>query len=380
MRNQLAIAVILLLTLTITISVGMTAVLFPVILDSMGYNKVQIGMLLAVEILAIVVISSYISRLVSMLGLFTVLLIAALLRISVIYLIPGEQIFWVWLIMLFIYGMATNVFLINMQTWLGLLGLTRFSGLATGLYSAVLSAGIALGPWVLSYTGLEGAAPLRAALVVCISTLVLLICSMLLIPRNRSASRPRVWYSVRNAPVVMISAFVGGITFYGLPAFSTLFGLQNGLPAEQAAFLISAFMLGAIIVGFMISSLSDFFNVRTLIVICVFIGLISAVYLPLAIEHYGAALALLFIWGGTNAGIYGMGLKVINSSFRREDLVSANTAYGIMYCSGGVTGILLIGLAMELLESVGLSYVIVTAGILYFIFVLSRKTVYQIAR
>lgn len=379
MRNVIAVGVIMLVTLLVQISVGMSAVIFPVKLDQIGFNKMEIGACLALEIFAVLCVSGYINRILSTFGLFRSLLVATMIRATIMFLLAEVENIWGWLISLFFLGMATNIFLISLQTWLGTVDLGRFTGVIIGIFSAILSAGIALGPVVLNFIGISGTFPFYVNVGICLSAFVPFFLVSFLLPKLNTGGKLRLFFVFRNAPVVFSSAFVGGITFFGLPAFSTLFGLQNGLALEQSAYLITSFMMGAIILGMLISSLSDWVGTSGLTVTCVFVGLVCAVYFPLAIKSYDTALILLFIWGGVMSGIYGMGLAVVNSIFRKEDLVSANVTYGLMDCFGGVVGVFLVGTAMELWKSEGLSYVIVTGSVSYFIFVLSKKSISQLS-
>ncbi len=370
----------MLMTLLVQVSIGMSAVMFPVKLDELGFNKIEIGLLLAIEIFAVLVISTHISRMLARFGMLRVVLLASLMRVLVMHALPGLDSFSAWMFCLFMFGLATNVLLIALQSWLGALRLKRYSGLVLGIFSAILSAGVAVGPWVLEQTGQIGELAFQANLMLCaLAALPVLFCVFIL-PTLAASDRPRLLYTIQQAPVVMGSAFVGGITFFGLPAFLTLVGIQNGLQPEQAAYLISSFMLGSIFVGMAISTLSDLIGTGRLIVVCVFLGLACSVYFPLAIAHYQVALVLLFVWGGVMGGIYAMGLAVINTIFRKDELVSANVAYGLLDCMGGVLGVFLIGVAMELWQAEGLSYVIVAAGLAFFIFVLSQKNVLRFAR
>jgi MFS family permease len=169
-----------------------------------------------------------------------------------------------------------------------------------------------------------------------------------------------------------VSSFVGGVTFFGLPAFLTLYGLMNGMSLTNASLLLTAFMLGSVSLGLAIATFSGKAQ-RTLVTIsCVLVGVICAIYLPLAIYNYGIALMLLFVWGGAAGGIYGMGLATVGDLFRQEDQVSANVAYSILDNVGGIVGVLLIGALMGAGISDGIVYVIVLAALCYFIYCLSQ--------
>jgi MFS family permease len=191
-------------------------------------------------------------------------------------------------------------------------------------------------------------------------------------PAMTNQGRLRLTYVIRMARIPMVSSFVGGVTFFGLPAFLTLYGLMNGMSLTNASLLLTAFMLGSVSLGLAIATFSGKAQ-RTLVTIsCVLVGVICAIYLPLAIYNYGIALLLLFVWGGAAGGIYGMGLATVGDLFRQEDQVSANVAYSILDNVGGILGVLLIGALMGAGISDGIVYVIVLAALCYFIYCLSQ--------
>ena len=142
----------------------------------------------------------------------------------------------------------------------------------------------------------------------------------------------------------MVSSFVGGVTFFGLPAFLTLYGLMNGMSLKNASLLLTAFMLGSVSLGLAIATFSGKAK-RTLVTItCVLVGVICAIYLQQSITM--ELLCFCSLFGGSSWGIYAMGLATVGDLFRQEDQVSANVAYSILDNVGGIVGVLLIGTLM----------------------------------
>lgn len=191
-------------------------------------------------------------------------------------------------------------------------------------------------------------------------------------PRFLSQGRLRIMYAIRMAKVPMLSSFVGGVTFFGLPAFLTLYGMMNGLSIQRASLLLTAFMLGSVSLGLLISSLSNRGNRTFVTILCVLVGVLCAVFLPLGIYNYFIALCLLFVWGGAAGGIYATGLSAVAELFRKEDQVSANVAYSILDNVGGIIAVLSIGFLMGSGISDGIVYVIVTTALCYFIYCLAQ--------
>lgn len=350
---------------------GINAVLLPVRLQEMGYSKSAIGLCMAVEVAAVVLISPYVAKIVSTLGLTATFFAAAVVRLlclAVMMQFPGYA---TWAMAIFGYGMASNIFVTAVITWLSALPLGRFSGLCTGLFSSALSLGTATGPLALSFAGFSGSRPFQANMLVVVLAVVPVILLLTRIPKITPSPKPRIFFIARLSPAVVASAFVGGITFFGLPAFLTLYGIQNKYDPQSASWLLSAFMLGSVTLSPVVGILSDYVDRRLVILTCFATGMIAAIYLPLAIVSYPATLALLYIWGGSSGGIFAVGIAFLTARFRPEDHVSVGVTYTLMDCLGGTVGVFLIGYAMDI-DRDGLTYVISAAAICYFIFALTR--------
>ncbi len=369
----IAVVALILATAVIQAAVGFNTVLFPVRLESYGFSKSLIGLCLAFEMGAVVSIVSSIDQILARLGLVGTMALATGVRLVMLLLLSGTRSLPIWCVGVFCFGIGTYLCLISLQTWVNAVPLGRLRGLVSGCYSSALSLGTASGPILFNQVGsAEGNQAFQANMLIVLVALLLIVPFLNQAPRISGQGRLRLGYVIRMAKVPMLSSFVGGVTFFGLPAFLTLYGMMNGLTVQRASLLLTAFMLGSVSLGLLISSLSDRINRTLLTILCVLVGVICAVYLPLGIYNYGIALSLLFVWGGAAGGIYATGLATVADLFRQEDQVSANVAYSILDNIGGIFGVLLIGLLMGAGVSDGIVYVIVLTAVSYFIYCLAQ--------
>ena len=369
----IAVVALILATAVIQAAVGFNTVLFPVRLESYGFSKGLIGLCLAFEMGAVVSIVSSIDQILARLGLVGTMALATGVRLVMLLLLSGTRSLPIWCVGVFCFGIGTYLCLISLQTWVNAVPLGRLRGLVSGCYSSALSLGTASGPILFNQAGsAEGNQAFQANMLIVLVALLLIVPFLNQAPRISGQGRLRLGYVIRMAKVPMLSSFVGGVTFFGLPAFLTLYGMMNGLTVQRASLLLTAFMLGSVSLGLVISSLSDRINRTLLTILCVLVGVICAVYLPLGIYNYGIALSLLFVWGGAAGGIYATGLATVADLFRQEDQVSANVAYSILDNIGGIFGVLLIGLLMGAGVSDGIVYVIVLTAVSYFIYCLAQ--------
>ena len=152
----LTVLALIVTTASIQVAVGVNAVLFPVVLLTAGYSNTLIGFCLAMEVLAVIIISRYIAQVIVTIGLGRVLLIATILRGASLYFIADSRDLAVWVIGVFLFGMGTSFMIIATMTWLNTIPVGRFKGAVMGAFSSALSLGTATGPVIANVVGFGG--------------------------------------------------------------------------------------------------------------------------------------------------------------------------------------------------------------------------------
>lgn len=354
---------------------GINSILFPVTLESFGLSKSLIGLILSGEILAIVFLSPFMSKIINKIGIFSAAILGTLGKVLALLALIYTNNALAWVVLLFLFGIFACIFAIAMQTWVNFTQIPGLKGLVIGIYSASLSVGIALGPIIFQYISLDRSLAFSVSAGIALTALIPLFFAKSHIPHITATEKTRIFFVIKEGKYVMFSALVSGISFWGLPSFLTLYGMEAGLSVKQASILVTMFMLGGLFIGLGIGYMSDRFDRRKVILASFFVGLICSTFLPIAITNVFSAYILLFIWGGVTEGVSSCGLTLVGEEFRKEDLVSANIAYTLMDAIGGALGILLIGVAMDFIGSEGLVYVIVGAAVIYFNFALTQYKV-----
>ncbi|SHE61035.1 MFS transporter [Vibrio gazogenes] len=356
-------------TLLVQLSSGINYVTIPVVMDGQGIGNTAIGIAMAFEIIGVLLFYRPLSRYLSHFGILISLLILTLFRSLSLLLMAHAGYYGLWLISIFSYGLSTGMLLVLLQTWLNISVQGKTKGLMMGLYSSALSCGIALGPIIVQLIHLT--IEWRFETGALITLLPLLLC-LGLKARGQAMHRlgvVRFSFAFRHAKIILVAAFVGGISFFGLPGFLTLYGLHNGLSEPQAQLLLTMFMTGSVSLGILMSAFASILNRRTVVLCCIFGSVVCAVFLSMAVyAKYWVALALLFVWGGCMGGIYGIGLTVMGERFCQQDQMSANMSYTLMDSFGGITGLLLIGAMLDTFGSEGMTTVFIVFGCLLLIF------------
>ncbi len=374
-RIPTSIIIVIIAAATAEICSGLNSVLFPVTLESFGLSNSLIGFILSVEVAAVVVLSPVISRIIGKMGLFWATIAGTIGRAAILMLLIETNNPVAWVILLFLFGICSTVLNIALQTWVNFTRLPGIRGFVVSIYSSSLAIGVALGPVILQFIGDNRALAFTTSAVITLLALIPIFFARKVIPVFEVNEKPRLGFVIRNGKYVMFSAVVGGITFYGLPSFLTIYGMDAGLSLEQASLLLSMFMLGGLILGPGIGYFSDRFERTHVILLSFLVGLLCSVFLPITIFEVAGAYVLLFLWGGAMEGVSSGGMTMLAELYRKEDQVSANIAYSLMDALGGTLGVMLIGLAMDWHGSEGLVYVIVGAAVIYFNFALTQYKV-----
>ncbi|MFM2477729.1 MFS transporter [Celerinatantimonas sp. MCCC 1A17872] len=368
--RKIAPFILVLAAFGIQLSSGINYITFPLILQSQGVNNSMIGLIMSCDIFALIVFSQRISVVVKKLGVLNSIIICSVVRSVVVYFLSANHMVIGWVLGMFAYGLMTNALLVIVQTWLNLMSAGKIKGLIMGLFSSCLSLGIAMAPIAIRFIDMTSQQPFYLSSVISLLVLVVMISVISTRPSFHSDKKARIVFVFKHSKIIMLSAVVGGFCFFGLPSFLTIYGIKNGLSPENAALLLTMFMLGSVTLGLLVSTLSAFINHYQLIFVCVCLSVVCASFLSLSIyANLGVALGLLYLWGGCMGGIYALGLNVVGEQFRREDQMSANMTYTMMDAIGGVIGLCIIGTSMDWVGSEGLSYTIVVASMLYLIFV-----------
>lgn len=371
MRKFIPILIIL-STLCIQLSSGINYIVFPLRLYEQGNSNTLIGIAMAFEILATILLFQYMSRIVKKMGVIQTIIIATMMRSFVIYVLKFNDHFLLWLLGIFAYGLATSMLLVILQTWLNLTSTGKIKGLFIGLYSSSLSLGIALGPVALQFVKNPDQQFLLNTFIP-LSTLLILGTVFKYKPKMADDERVRLRFIFKNAKMVMLSALVGGVCFFGLPSFLTIYGINNGLSPSESSFLLTMFMIGSVSIGVIISSLSAFVERIAILLISICLSVVCSVFLALAVyADLKIALILLLVWGGCMGGVYATGLGFIGETFRKEDQISANTSFVLMDALGGFAGLCIIGTTMDFIGSEGLTYTIAIIFTMYFIYIVNR--------
>lgn len=336
------------------VSIGQSAPLLSLLLEARGIDATVNGLNAAAVFAGVIVGPLLTARGVRALGLRNFLLLCFALQIAGAPALKLFDSLGAWFAIRALSGMSGSGIFTASEAWINLLAGDVGRGRIIGLYAAALSAGIGVGPLLLSLTGIQGWPPFIAnAAIMSVAALPLLRAGNV----TREFGRERgahPFTMVARAPLILLSVALFGLYEATLLALLPIWGVRLGFSPSLAAATVSAVYIGSVVLQMPIGWLSDKTARLTMLRVCGGVGLLGATGLAAFAAPAPALLGILAVWGGIVTAIYPVALSMAGDRFRGGELVTVNAAIIIAYGAGALVGPGLGGAAMDLRDPQGL--------------------------
>lgn len=332
--------------------IGLSAPLLSLILEGRGHDSAMIGLNATSTAVAILIASPLVPMLARRIGLKLLLLGALWSNVLLFALLALVDHYWAWFVFRFFMGFTGSALFVGSEAWISQVAPDAQRGRIIGLYATALSAGFASGPLLIPIVGIHGLLPFATACGLFVFASLPLLGSTAPPVHGRSAFS--IVSFIRQAPAIATATACFGLIEFGTFSLLPVYGVRLGLAEGQAATLLSAMALGQIGLQMPIGWLADRFGAYRMLKLCAITGLAGPLAILLLPLGYVPLLVLLFIWGGTVAGLYGMSLALVGGRYDGPSLVTANAALATLYGSGAILGPSGGGVAMDLWNPHGL--------------------------
>jgi MFS family permease len=336
------------------VSIGLSTPLLSLLLEARGVDPTVNGLNAAAVFAGVIVGPLLTPHGVRALGLRNFLLLCFALQITILPLLKLFDGLGAWFALRAVSGVIGSGIFTSSEAWINLLAGDTGRGRIVGLYAAALSAGIGVGPLLLSFTGIAGWAPFIVnGAVIAAATVPLYRVGNI----NRDFGRERGAHPFTmfvRAPLILLSVALFGLYEATLLALLPIWGLHMGFSPSLAAATLSAVYIGSVVLQLPIGWLSDKTARLTMLRVCGGAGLVGAIGIASLALPVPALLVLLAVWGGVVTAIYPVALSMAGDRFRGGELVTVNAAIIIAYGLGALVGPGLGGAAMDLRDPEGL--------------------------
>jgi MFS family permease len=348
-------------------AVGMNFVTFPAILLKHGVDPFKIGLTSAFEIVGGITMSFILAKVLRKIPARQLLPIVAITYSVIVALIFFCKNYYLWLFLVLLIGMCWVAYVVMRQAWMNILLTNQNRGVATGLYSMIISIGLGFGPLLVKFLGAENYYSF-------IASALFIIVSLLVLERSSSLDEVKIeegqnnfLFFFKSNPRCYLARFFFDLQNYCLLTFGVVFGKKVGLSAENSGLLITAFM-ASFFADFLVGLALKKYDAYKIINIG-FIGyLIFICVIGLCFRSYKILLLAYFMLGIFAACIYIATIVIANGFYKKDQLVSANAALQSVGSSGSFFGGLIGGIAIQVFSAHGYMITIILSCVLYLIF------------
>ncbi len=349
----------------------MTYPLLSLILESRGESTAMIGINASMGTLGIVLFSPFIPALARRFGTRRLALIAAgltALSMPAFMVFPSLE---AWFVLRFIQGSSTAILWALSEAWIVKFAADDSRGRVVAIYSSVLSASFGAGPLIVGIIGIEGWTPFlicSAALLVGMLPLSLVNDADTTNPEEAAPSG--LLDFAPKAP--MLLACVGVFAIFDAATLSLLpvYGIHNGLDLTNAAHLLSAMVLGNVVMQFPIGWLADRFPKRQVLIGCALTTALFLAMLPMTVDTVLRWPVVIMI-GAVGYGVYTVALASLGDRFSGTELVNGAASFATLWGLGAFVGSISAGWAQAGSGAWGLPgylmacYLLLAAGLVW---------------
>lgn len=329
------------------ITIGIATPLLSLLIERAGHGASMAGLNTAFGVVAVVLVSPFVPRLVRMLGLLGALYAGISISTISILLFPMTDDLFLWFVIRFFLGAGMAVHWVVGETWLNAVTSDNNRGLVAGIYSTLMGAGFAAGPLVIAGVGVEGHLPFTVGAVLVLVSAMPLVLARRLAPHGVGEEDGGILRTLRMAPLIMAAVFVCGFIDMAVLALLPLYGLRAGMDEQSSLILLTVLISGTTVLQLPIGWIADRLGRFRVLVACAILGTVAPLLVPGTLGNDLLLWPALFLWGGTTVSLYTLGLAMLGERFDRDLLPAANAMLVISYCLGSIIGPPATGEAME---------------------------------
>lgn len=339
--------------------------LLSLILEQRGASSSLIGSLAMVPSLGVILGSFFVPLCLKRAGGRVLLLLGVIIEILLIVWLMSTGDLLSWFVIRFLGGFSGGIVFVVSDTWLSEITPEAVRGRVIGMYNTMLALSFAIGPLILSVTGIHGQLPFLVG----IGLMSLAVVPLLLVQSYSPSTREKPPFNIisftRIAPLLVIACFVVAFKDMAGVGLLPVYGVRSGLTESVAALMLFFASLGGAVLQFPIGWAADHFNRVGVMATCGVVGVIGAIALPYVVGIPWLLSLTLFLWMGFFAGVYTVALTLAGQWFRGIELATAIASFGVFWGIGGLAGPLMAGYAMDLWGPHGLPLVLGLAAVAF---------------
>lgn len=269
-----------------------------------------------------------------------------------------------WFGLRFLTGVCLAGVYIVSESWLNAVSTPATRGQLLGLYTAVLSGGLALGQTMLNIPDPGGLRLFVAASV--LVSLAVVPCSLSPLPGPAvTEPAPYPWRAlVADAPLAMAGALAAGFGVGALVGFGAVYAGRIGFSLAEVSLFMAAVPIGSVVVQYPAGRLSDALDRRIVLAGLCLVAAVVAVTgcFQTNDAHPGLVAGVAGIVGGSMFALYSLSLAHLNDFIEPGEVVAAGARMVFLNGIGAATGPVVVSAAVS--ATTAAAYFLILATVL----------------
>ena len=312
---------------------GLTMPLLSLVLHHQGVDETLIGLNAGTYFIAVFAVAPLATRLMRARGPALLMLVSILATAVLLALLSAFPNVWLWFPLRFALGMAASFLWIAGEAWVNHAATETHRGRIIAIFGIVVSAGFALGPFILSMTGTEGWAPFLVTIALLLVAAAVLAVTLGSSPKLGGKTEPLARY-VLLAPVAMFGYFVFAAGDTMLLTFLPIYAAGLGVEEVDAIRLLTVLAIGSMALQYPVGWLADRVSNYAIAAAMGAILLAGSAALPWALPLPAISVVFMFFYGGALGALYTISLVLLGRQFRGAELSAASAMLAVMFCVG----------------------------------------------
>ena len=336
--------VLFLCALIIGIKLGTLIPLLSLILESRGYSNTQIGLNVVAQPLAVILFVRITPLIIHKIGLARSIVIAQIFTILLYFTFPIFESLTAWFFIRFLIGFAGALAWNAFDTWMLSMADDSNRGKIVTIYNTVFVIGFAIGPMVISLTGIEGWLPfivISSLSFLAVIPLITINVEDPVLPEKKSLP---VFAAIIAAPTIFGAALLCGLDDVMFVSFFPIFMIKNNFSQDLALQYVTITLVGGVMWQPIIGVLLDKLNKRLLMNVAVLITFICPIIFAFFLENYYVMAVSCFMWGGAASGIFAISLTMLGERYNASQVAGATAILVMVFECGSLIGPLILSL------------------------------------
>ena len=364
--------VLFLCALIIGIKLGTLIPLLSLILESRGYSNTEIGLNVVAQPLAVILFVRITPIIIHKIGLARSIVIAQIFTILLYFTFPIFESLTAWFIIRFLIGFAGALAWNAFDTWMLSMANDSNRGKIVTIYNTVFVIGFAIGPMVISLTGIEGWLPFVVIAALSFLAIIPLITIKIDDPKLPEKKSLPVFAAIIAAPTIFGAAILCGLDDVMFVSFFPIFMIKSNFSQDLALQYVTITLVGGVICQPIVGVLLDKVNKRLLMNIAVLVTFICPIIFAIFINNFYIMAVSCFMWGGAASGIFAISLTMLGERYSASQVAGATAILVMVFEVGSLTGPLIGGRVMDIVGPMGFIYTITSFTFIFLVISIYR--------